>query len=177
MRCLLAVLLIAACGGDDAVTPDAATTTDAPAVDAAPSACLVPTTFGDLGARTGTAMQGIPSSLSVTIDVGPPRDSFFVRLDTGDGVFANGLATGTYPLTGAEIDYDSCGLCVNIIADIVAGQGPSKFYFATGGSVTLTATTPPAGSLTDVTFTEVTSGGAPVGSGCTTTIAAMSFGP
>ena len=54
-------------------------------------------------------------------------------------------------------------------------QGPSKFYFATGGTLTLSATQPPAGSLANVTFHEVTSGGAMVPGGCTARIDSMAF--
>ncbi|MGE0397202.1 MAG: hypothetical protein AB7T06_10820 [Kofleriaceae bacterium] len=123
-------------------------------------------------------MTGIPTSLSVTIDAGPPRDTFFLRLQAGRGAFAGGAPTpGTYALTGAEVNYDQCGVCANVIADIVTGQGPSKFYFATGGSVSLTAVSPPAGTLAGVTFSEVSSAGTPISSGCTTTIESMTFGP
>lgn len=175
MRCLL--VLLAACGGGGSDSP-----ADAPKQpDADMSAtCLIPGNHGDLGTKTGTQMMGIPTSLSVTIDPGPPRDTFFINLKNGMGVFAagmGGLRNGTFQIAGAELSQSTCGLCVNIIADIVAMQGPSKFYFATGGTVTLTATNPPAGTISNVTFVEVTSGGTPTNSGCTGRINALAFGP
>jgi hypothetical protein len=91
------------------------------------------------------------------------------------GVFAGGLAAGTYPLAGAELSQSTCGACVNLIADIVTGQGPSKFYFATGGSLTLTATSPPAGSISAVTFQEVDAGGTMIAGGCIARMESMSF--
>lgn len=174
MHRLALLALVAACSDGETATPPA----DAPPAppDAAAAQCLVPATYGDLGAKTGTTAQG-PTTLTIVLDPGPPRDSFFLKLAAGKGVFTGGLATGTYPITADEADFNACGLCVNIIADIVAGQGPSKFYFATSGSVTLTATEPPAGTLANVTLEEVTVAGAPAGSGCATTITAMSFGP
>lgn len=133
--------------------------------------CLVEADYGELGALTGsTGSTMSPTSLTVVLDAGPPRDSFFINLK-------NGIGTGTYQIDGADADATTCSLCVNIIADIVAMQGPTKFYFATAGSVMLTATQPPAGSLSNVTFVETTSGGAPTNSGCTSRIGSMTFGP
>jgi len=169
-RALLALVILAACSSDPNVQPvDAAAGLDA--YDTA--RCLITGHYGNLGATTGTPTLG-PTTLSVVLDPGPPRDTFFLKLNDGNGVFAGGLANGTYPLTGAELDFNNCGVCVNIIADI-GMQGPTKFYFATAGSVTLTGTSPPAGTLSDVTLTEVTSTGTPVPSGCTASITAMSF--
>lgn len=175
MRSLCLVLLLAACGDDGG-----STVIDAPvvAIDAAPdpARCLILGNYGALGAKTGAVGVGGPTSLSVTLDPGPPRDTFYIYLKTGKGVFAGGLANGTYPISGTEADYNNCGMCVSIIADIVTGSGPSKFYFADGGSVTLTNTNPPTGSLSNVTMHEVTSAGTAVNSGCTASITSMSFG-
>ncbi len=171
-RCMRAVvfLLLAACGGGSDETPDA------PTLDADNSAqCLVPSSYGDLGAKTGTTTMG-PSTLTITVDAGPPRDSFFLKLVSGKGVFTGGLATGTYSIAGVDASFNDCGLCVNVIADIVAGSGPTKFYFATSGSVTLTATTPPAGTLSNVHLVEVNLGtGAPAATGCASDIAMLAF--
>src|SRR5688572_21396919 len=171
MRRLLCIALLAACsdGGSDKPI-------DAPpgGADAYPLSCLIQGIYGDLGAKTGTTAQG-PTTATIVLDAGPPRDSFFLKLTSGMGVFAGGLQTGTFQLAGAELSTTTCGVCVNIIADIVTGQGPSKFYFATAGSVTLTSHTPPVGSLSNVTMREVTAGGVPVGSTCTASITSMMF--
>lgn len=170
LPCLL-VLALAACSDSGTDTPvDAAGGSDA--YDTA--RCLIAGHYGALGSVTGTTAQG-DTTLTVTLDPGPPRDTFFLKLNAGRGVFAGDLANGTYALAGADLDFNTCGLCVNVVADIVAMQGPSKFYFATAGSVTLTSTSPPAGSLSNLTFTEITGAGAPVAGGCTGSIDSMSF--
>lgn len=172
MRIALLVVLVAACGDDGPVTLiDAPSGIDAP-YDT--TRCLIQGLYGSLGAKTGTTSQG-PATSTIVLDPGPPRDSFFLKLNTGKGVFAGGLAAGTYSIAGAELAQSTCGACVNIIADIVTGQGPTKFYFATGGSLTLTATSPPAGSLSAVTFHEVDAGGTMIPNGCTARIEAMTF--
>ncbi len=174
MRRLLLVLPLVACSGDDGNAPlDAPANIDAPGPG--PSVCLVPATYGAQGDKVGMPLTGNPTSVSITIDAGPPRDAFFIKLVAAKGVFAGGLATGTYTLSGADLDFNNCGLCVNIIADIVAMQGPSKFYFATAGSVTITSTQPVAGSLSNVMLHEVSAAGAPTNSGCTTQIDSMTF--
>lgn len=171
MRCIvLAACLLAACSDDPQQLIDAAMV-DAPYDTAR---CLITGHYGALGTKTGMATQG-PTTSTIVLDGGPPRDSLFLKLNTGKGVFAQGLAAGTYTLAGADLDFSNCGLCVNIIADIVSMQGPSKFYFADAGMVTLTATQPPAGTLSNVTFKEVTSAGAAVPNGCVASIASLTF--
>ena len=172
MRSFLAisVLALGACGDDGGATIDAAVGMDA--YDTA--RCLITGNYGALGALTGTTSQG-PTTLTITLDPGPPRDSFFIKLNAGKGAFAGGLATGTFSITGADAQSPNCGLCVNIIADIVAMQGPSKFYFATSGSVTLTSTQPPIGSVADLAFVEVGVNGDVMPGGCTASIDSMAF--
>lgn len=171
MRILLAAILLSACGDDGGSTAvDAPSGTDA--YDTA--RCLITGNYGALGAKTGTTAQG-PATLTVVLDPGPPRDSFFIKLNAGKGAFTGGLANGTFPITGADASSPTCGLCVNIIADIVAMQGPSKFYFATAGSVTLTSTQPPIGTVSDLSFVEVGVNGDVMPGGCTATIDSMSF--
>jgi len=163
--------LLAACGGGGGDTP-----VDAPvSIDSPPNnpACLISSNYGDLGTKTGTTTLG-PSTATIVLDPGPPRDSFFMKLTTGKGVFAAGLATGTFTIAGAELAQSTCGLCVNILADISTG-GPSKFFFATGGTVTLTSHTPPIGTLSNVALHEVAVDGTPISGGCTTSISAMAF--
>lgn len=165
------ILWLMACGGGG----ESSTPADAPPQpDADPSAtCLVPADYGDLGTKTGTMGPAGASSLTVVLDAGPPRDSFFINLRTGREPFTNGLATGTYQLAGG--DSSTCGICINIIADIVTGSGPTKFYFATSGMVTLTSHTPPAGSVTNLAFLEVTASGTPTNSGCISRIDSLAF--
>lgn len=174
MKRALATVALAACGGDDSMTTiaDAAVQTDAPAM----TNCLVSANYGDLGTKTGTAgmMGGVTATF--TLDAGPPRDTFFLKLVTGKGVFAGGINPGTYTITGDDADYNNCGLCVHIIADIVSGVGPTKFYFANAGSVMLTSTSAPiAGSATNLTFREVDiASGSPIGT-CASAIGSINF--
>lgn len=169
MRGILILAGLAACSDGGSSAPADATSVDAPPNNAA---CLVMASYGDLGTKTGTTSLG-PTTATIELDAGPPRDSFFLKLTDGMGVFAGGLATGTFTIAGAELSRNTCGLCVNILADIGMG-GPAKFYFATAGSVTLTSHTPPAGTLTNVTLREVDVSGNPTGT-CTTAIGAMAF--
>lgn len=176
MRRVLLATLLAACGDDGG----AMTIVDAPVQQAdAPmqSNCLIPASYGALGAKTGTqgAMGGVTATF--TLDIGPPRDTFFLKMVTGKGVFSAGITPGTYTIAGADADYNDCGLCVHIIADIVAGQGPSKFYFAHMGSVTLTSVgNPITGTAQNLMFREVDIGsGAPIAGGCTSSIDSIEF--
>jgi hypothetical protein len=170
MRVLaIVVVTLAACGGGSDDVVDAMPDSD----DSA--RCLIPDGYGNLGTMTGTTSMG-PSTLTITLDAGPPRDSFFLKLVSGKGVFAGGLSTGTFSIGGVDASFNDCGLCVNIIADIVTGSGPTKFYFADSGSVTLTATTPPAGTLSNVHFVEVNlATGMPAASGCDGSIGMLAF--
>lgn len=166
MRAIVHLALIAACGGSESLPP---------LIDAAqdPFLCLVPADYGDVGAKTGTTSLG-PTTATIVLDMGPPRDSFFLRLASGKGAFAGGLQTGTFTIAGDELDSDTCGVCVNLLADI-GNMGPQKFFFANAGTVTLTSHTPPAGTLSNVTMHEVTSGGTEIEGGCVTAIGAMTF--
>ena len=166
------LIALAACGGDDAMT-----TPDAPSMpDAYDTArCLIKGDFGAVGSVMGSATMGA-STLSATLDAGPPRDSFFIKLVTGKGVFTSGLAAGTYTIAGADAGYLTCGLCVHIIADITS-TGPSKFYFADAGSVTLASTAPVMGSATNLHFAEVDIGTGAKIPGCEGTIASITFAP
>lgn len=166
MRFLLIAIGLAAAGcSDDPVSrlPDAP-----PAPDAAPENCLVDPSY-TLGAIGGIAdVVNGANTATFTIDPDPPRDSFFFKL--------TGITPGTYTIDGANADFNACTLCVNIIADIVAMQGPTKFYQAQSGSVTLTAVGPViSGSVANLVFREVSlATGAIVGT-CTTTVASADF--
>ncbi|MCE9578115.1 MAG: hypothetical protein K8W52_33625 [Deltaproteobacteria bacterium] len=175
------LLALAACsnevGGDPA--PDAAQ-----AADALPANCTAAADLGDLGPRTGTPMaSGVAGSRTVSVSMtvagdAALRDVLFLNLRVGRGAFAGGdPAPGTYPITGADADFDTCGACLTLIGDLVAGQGPTQFYFATGGTVTLTSTAGHlTGSAADVTLQELDINSSQlVKGGCTSRVAAVSF--
>jgi len=174
MRVAIGIVTLAACG-DDGMTNmvmDAAAQMDMSSAN-----CHVPGSYGDIGSKTGTqgTMGGVTATM--TLDAGPPRDSFFLKMVANKGVFAGGIAPGTYTITGADAQYNNCGLCVHIIADIVTGAGPTMFYFAESGSVTLTTVNAPiAGSVSNLVMREVDiNSGSFVTGGCSTTIGSMSF--
>jgi hypothetical protein len=166
---LLSGLTAVACSSESSTPPDAA-------VDDV-ATCKVRGSYAALGSVTGTVGAngaGNPT-VSITLDAGPPRDVFFFKFVAGSGAFVGGLKTGTFTIGGADAGFNSCGLCVNLVADIVAGQGPTKFYQATAGQVTLTSVTRPyAGTVSNLAFGEVTADGTPV-VGCTSAITSASF--
>lgn len=177
MRIALAFVLVALAACSDSPSQSI----DAPAQmpDAFDTArCLVMGNYGALGSLTGTrAMTATATTATMTLDPGPPRDTFFVKLEPNRGVFSSGVAPGTYTIAGDDAGFTTCGLCVNIVADIVSGAGPTKFYFADAGMVTLTSTTTPVtGSAQNVHFREVDiSSGQFVTGGCSSTIESVSF--
>ena len=91
----------------------------------------------------------------------PEFDYLDIELYAGSGVFANGIDAGTYTLSGADLQYSSCGLCVLVMTDTDPNSGqPTDTYLATGGTVTIDQNS----------FTST-----PVGDGCDSSIAAASF--
>lgn len=171
----LVLLALAACGGDDVMMMPVIDA--APQVDSSTANCLVMSDYGALGSTTGTYGSTGGVTATITLDAGPPRDTFFVKLVSGKGVFAGGVVPGNYTIAGAEAQYNNCGLCVLIIADIVAGAGPTKFYLADSGTVNLTSTSNPiTGSAANLVLKEVDIGtGAFVANGCTSMIGSIDF--
>lgn len=110
------------------------------------------------------------------LDPGPPLADFFIHLVTGKGVFGGGLiTTGTFPIQADDTSLNTCGLCTSIIA---SGQGPAQFYFATSGTVEITATDKVTGSAQNLHFVEIDgNSGAPIAGGCSSAIASITFGP
>ena len=91
MRRLLLIAL-AACGGDDSMATADAPGTSPDAFDTA--SCLIKGDYGAVGSVTGTATMGA-NTLSATLEAGPPRDAFFLKLVAGKGVFTGGVAAGS----------------------------------------------------------------------------------
>lgn len=176
MRHALLLLAVAcgACSGSSS-SPDAK---PADAYDTAK--CLIKGNYGALGSVTGSAgSTGGATTVTVTLDPGPPgKDDFFLKLVPNKGAFMSGApAPGTYTIAGADAAYNGCGLCTLIIADIMPTTGPSKFYFAHSGSVTLTSVTPPIhGTASNLEFAEIDiATGNEVTGGCTASITSVDF--
>lgn len=170
-----ALLFVAACSSPS----DPVITHDSMMADADVSThCLIKGNYGALGAITGTAgtSQGGDTTLTfVLTNDANGKDDLFFRLVSGKGVFAGGVAAGTYTIAGADASYPSCGLCTNVIADITS-SGPAKFYFAATGSVTLdTVTAPITGSASNLHFTEIEISTGMTSSDCVADIASVSF--
>ena len=189
MRAALCLLLLTACGaqlGDDdsshQTRPDAlARTPDGgisqPQPDAAPmvqdNACGVASTLGELGVLTTGSFAGSQlqsGSTTQRIDyVGAPTqataaqatpDIVYVELWDNYGVFAGGAAkTGTFTISGADTDLDTCGLCVMVLAN-VSNNTATKTLLATSGTVMLTSIGTTSGQstkaiITNASFVEV----------------------
>jgi hypothetical protein len=183
-----AFLLFAACTvGDTTGTPG----DDDPGIDApgggntdgqVAAACGMPSTTPDIGPVTATAAeqrnqpgsQGARKIYTATATLPGTDEIVQVELWDNLGAFTGGLvAVGTYPLTGAELDYNTCGVCV------LGGStdaGVTQEYFATGGSVEVVALGPVGQPLTvrvsNITFGEVNpTDGTPIAGGCTAALA------
>jgi len=145
----------------DAATPDAATpdatTPDAP-VDAGTSSCTIATTLGTVTppgqfAEQTTQSASVPSyTYAGLLNQDANFDAIQFELWDGFGVFAAGIVPGTYQITGAELDYASCGACIFAFGDVTS-TSITQAYFATGGTMTLTQVGPNMiGTLSNMTF-------------------------
>jgi len=180
----LTLLALTACGtepeGDDTPAIDAAAATP----DADLSRCTVVPDLGDLGPLPGTGTaSGAAGTRQVNVSVTvaqdtSTRDVVYVQLKGGRGAFAAGAPVpGTYPLTGADAAYGTCGVCVTLIGDLVPGQGPTQFHFATGGTVTVSSAPGRlTGSVSGVTFGELDlTSETLVPGGCTSRLGGLAF--
>jgi hypothetical protein len=111
--------------------------------------------------------------LSATL---PSSTMDIVQLDLwhGLGAFSAGaVTTGTFQLAGPELDFATCGVCLRGIGD--KGTGDVKEYFATGGTVNVTAIgmmgEAISATITNATFAEVNAQHQKVMDGCDATIA------
>jgi hypothetical protein len=188
MRTTLAAVLLAsvslvACGGgddDDPVTP----VIDAPigGPDAPAANCTATASFGDKGALTGQAFfaseSGDPpddgakddvNEFVAPLETGEPFDGIDVLLYAGYGVFKPSAANpngviqpGTYTISGEELTFDTCGVCVFLVTDITQA-GYADDYMAMSGTVEVTGAATAVGQtvsgrLTNITFRHVTVG-------------------
>jgi hypothetical protein len=186
---LLLVLLVVltACsarlgsGGSESVEigPDARTATESDAAPAsgldgsavaANNACGVALVQGDLGSLSGEAgidpqETGTDNIYYIQVETplsasDPAPDVVLVELWDGFGGFTGGkVRTGTFPITGEDLDYDTCGICVLMLAD-VANNTPAKLMLATAGTVTITSVATAVGqktqlSVADASFVEI----------------------
>ena len=108
------------------------------------------------------------------------RATFVVELYDDYGLFAaTGFRTGTFPLTGTEAQYSTCGLCVLVHEPDAQGVTTAKFL-ATGGTVTLASFSGRlTGTVTNLTLQHVDIAASfvstPHPDGCTTAIDSITF--
>lgn len=120
-------------GGDGGAQIDAGTV---------PLTCTPVNNFTDLGAIDGDVFANAQEeylSIDAVLDVGPPGDLLVIELFGGYGVMTDGLKTGTFTISGDETNYNTCGVCVTVLADLDPDVGPSMVYSATSGTVTITS--------------------------------------
>jgi hypothetical protein len=153
--------------------------------------CSVSPSYGDLGV--------IPPQLSealVRVDrnnfvqkifyqaiLNDDADVVVIELFNGFTVFSEGLRTGTFELTGDDLDYATCGICVRIFGDVGPLGDVRQVYMATGGTVTISElglslngrfrTRLEAVELEHVTIHPETFESIPVGDGCRSRIVEM----
>ena len=139
----------------------------------AQNSCGVAANQGDLGTLTGFAGSQTQTTMttarvswvgSATPDTATQAkpDVVYIELWDGYGPFANTTAKpGTYTISGAETDWDTCGVCVLTLADVDANGNATKYLMATAGTVTVTSVGTATGqttqaTLTNASFTEIT---------------------
>ena len=148
---------------------------DAP-LDAAPdgppiapdNACDVPSSQGDLGALTASAIVTGPAPFIYDLEVttpasagAPAPDQIIVELWDGFGAFLNTtVAPGTYQISGDDTSYETCGICVLELANVDSSDTPTHMLIAQTGTVIVHAVGTTVGAeldaeVTDATFEEI----------------------
>jgi len=91
------------------------------------------------------------------LDANTPGDYLYIDLYEMFGAFEGGpIATGTFPLTGDDSAYSTCGACVMLAAQVDDAGNVDDWYFARSGILNLTSvTTRLTGSLQNVMFYRV----------------------
>lgn len=164
------VLAAAAACSDDPLACPIATTADAGDLPAAAAQrCNVP---GSMGAQNWYRLN---ADLPAPAD--PMEDAIMVQVELwpNKGPFAGDTPQpGTYQLAGDDLDPALCGVCVRALA--AKGEPIARQYFATAGTVEITAVAPDAATpfvatVTGATFREVDDELVPIANGCTTEVA------
>jgi hypothetical protein len=172
MKQLSSVMLLVVavgCGGGNSRPPVVDDDDGGDDIDAPPSAnCLV---SDDLGTVTPTQQVAEFSNDMATppapatffwigdINADAAQDLIALELYAGFGIFASGFPAGatTVQITGAETNYETCGACIRVLADVSEEGVQSADYVATSGSIAFTeiSSTRIAGTITGVTLTHV----------------------
>lgn len=162
MRSLVAsLLLVTACGtdapsGGACPSVDGADAGDLSALKA--NRCNVP---GSMGNKNWYKLAAtLPDGAIVQVELWP-----FVGAFTGGAVH-----TGTFTIAGDELGFQTCGVCLRAMAD--KGKPTQREYFATAGTVEVTAVGPDEGAqfiatVQSASFAEVSTDRTAVADGCT----------
>ena len=131
--------------------------------------CSTVADFADLGVIDGQIFGNAADdylSIDSTLDATAPVDLFVVELFGGFAPFADGIVPGTYEITGDQTDYNTCGACAVVYADLDEAAGPGMIYTAQSGTIVVTSVegnftgsfTPTAGTTSFVgySFNETT---------------------
>ena len=194
---ILVSLALSACGGDDGISAvvDAANRMDA-SIDAPPIPCTISTpNFGDKGALQATATFSASETnalkyriaFTAPLEAELPQDLFFFEIYTGYAPFGDqenptAAVPGTYQITGNQLQYEDCSVCLTLGTNADDTTYEDDFM-ATGGTVTITQVGQAVGQLLNVSFSNLTfehafitdAHSTPVGNNCTTTITSASF--
>lgn len=163
------VLVATACSDDPLACPIATADDAGDLTAAAAQRCNVP---GSMGAQHWYRLN---ADLPAPAD--PLEDAITVQVELwpNKGPFAGDTPQpGIYQLTGDDLDPALCGVCVRALA--AKGEAIQRQYFATAGTVEITAVAPDAdapfvATVTGATFREVDDELVPIANGCTTEVA------
>lgn len=184
---------------DDTSVADTGTD-DAPMTDTgeAPVCSVASSNFGDVGALTGQATFSADTEneadysivMNATLENSPPSDVLVVEFYSTYPPFGTTdepmpVVPGTYELTGDQLNYATCGVCVRLVTNVDEEGNTGDDYMVTGGTVTVSA----VGDAVDETLTlevsnlefehvtidDETFESTPVGDSCTTAISGATF--
>lgn len=159
---LAALSLTIACGSGSSDDSDAAVDSG-PTIDAPPLGCGNNSIAEQLGTIDGASFsaiadnRGVPNGpivmrITAIFDQSPPPNSkddiISIRLFEGFTVFDPNFMLGTYPLSGPETNFYTCGACVHVLGDYDPGeQEVAQNFFADSGTLTLTEISTMAGQV------------------------------
>lgn len=163
---VVAGFVLGGCGGGSG-TPGMQDATDEPVQpDATPAAaCTAEMDYGVVDVLDPIAESEDDPDISGTVDVIIVENDVAGNLSSGTvvlelwnelTVFSGGsIVPGVYEITGDELQYASCGICLMLEIDR-DGMDANDVYMATGGTVEITAVSPNiVGTASNITFQHV----------------------
>jgi hypothetical protein len=146
-KVLFAVVLLA-CSGDH--PPDVCTASSSyGAASIAANGSGYAFTAAQIAADASTGLTDSNQGFDGDITADATPDMFEIDLYQGYGackVGSGAIATGNFTLSGDDLSFQGCGVCLQLYTDLGSDGAPTDLYFATAGSVTLTSVGTPTGS-------------------------------